>query len=208
MPVTERPLRADAERNRRRIVAAAGEVFGRDGLEAGVDAIAREAGVGVGTLYRRFPTKTDLIFAVVEERTEATVARVREIDDADPARALAEALHAVGERIAQDRGLFDALVAELPCARLLNGMRAQLLDAIEPRLLAAQEQRAVRGDLAVGDILAIVAAVARIAPKAWDAGPDHWRRYLVLVLDGLRPEVASPLPHAPPPRRLDDRPRG
>ncbi len=202
MAATERPLRADAERNLQRIVAAATEAFGRDGLEAGVDAIAKEAGVGVGTLYRRFPTKGDLIAAVMQARTSETVRLVRAIDEPDPGRALAAAARLVAERTASDRGLFDTLVAELPCAQTLDGMRSELLAALEPLLEAAQDADAVRDDITAGDLLAILASVARISPRFWDAPPDLWTRYLVLVLDGLSPRVASPLPHVAPPRRL------
>lgn len=202
MPAADRPLRADAERNRRRIVDAAREVFGREGLEAGVDAVAREAGVGIGTLYRRFPTKADLIAAIVADRSEAMLARIEGIENADPWHVLAATLRVFGEQVACDRALFDALRAELPGTAALIDLRGRLLDALEPRLRAAQDAGQVRPDVAVTDLMPVVAAVARIRPIASEGDPALWERYLALVLDGLRAGAPAPLPGAPPAREL------
>jgi AcrR family transcriptional regulator len=203
MAGTDRPLRADAERNRRRIVAAAHAVFARDGLDAGVDVVAREAGVGIGTLYRRFPTKRDLIAAILEDLSAAMLARIETVDDADPWAALTATLRVFAEQVARDRGLFDALKTDMPSAWSLGDMRNRLLDALEPRLAAAQAAGAARADLSVTDLLPVVAAVARIRPIAPGGDAGLWERYLAVVLDGLRAEGASPLPRQAPPRRLN-----
>src|SRR4051794_41710350 len=109
MPLTERPLRADAERNRRRILEAAATVIARDGVEASVEAIAREAGLGMGTLYRRFACKDDLVPAVLAERAEITLAEMAAGGAAgDPRGALAGGNTAPAARVAGGPGAFDA----------------------------------------------------------------------------------------------------
>src|SRR3954452_1709249 len=101
-----RPLRADAERNRRRILDGARDVFARHGLEAGVDEVARAAGVGVGTLYRRFPTKDDLMLAVVQDNTETMLLELEAaaaVDD--PWNSFFAAAHAMAQSTARNRAL-------------------------------------------------------------------------------------------------------
>src|SRR5215212_10297175 len=105
-----RALRADAERNRRRILDAARTVFAEHGLAVGVDAVARAAGVGVGTLYRRFPTKQDLLRAIVEDRVDRLAERFAEaaqIDD--PWSAFARAAEEFAGAIARDRAFFEVV---------------------------------------------------------------------------------------------------
>jgi AcrR family transcriptional regulator len=203
MSTTERPLRADAERNRNRIVEAARVVFAREGLHAGVDAIAREAGVGIGTLYRRFPHKADLIKAIVRDMSEEKLEAIEAIDDADPWAALTATLRVFAEQIASNRTLFGVLRAELPDLPVLTDLRARLIAVFEPRLRAAQAAGIVRDDVSVTDLLPVVAAVARIDPTKPGVDPAIWQRYLALVFDGLRAEGATPLPGTPPPRVLE-----
>src|SRR5215207_2910982 len=119
MNVIDRPLRADAERNRLKLLAAAHRVFALRGLDAGVEEVAREAGVGVGTLYRRFPTKESLVEAVVEERfasMSATFAAIVAAED-DPWRAFESCAVSLAAVIAEDHGFFQVIsetVGRLP----------------------------------------------------------------------------------------------
>ena len=109
MPLTERPLRADAERNRRRLLEAAATVIERDGVEASVEAIAREAGVGMGTLYRRFACKDDLVRAILAERAEITLTEMAAGAAADDPWDAPREHQAPPPASAGDQGLFDAV---------------------------------------------------------------------------------------------------
>ncbi|HEX8083957.1 MAG TPA: helix-turn-helix domain-containing protein [Solirubrobacteraceae bacterium] len=194
-----RALRADAERNRRRILDAARAVFAEHGLGVGVDAVAREAGVGVGTLYRRFPTKQDLLRAIVEDRVEQLVARLEAaaaVDD--PWDSFAAAAEAFAGAIARDRAFFEVVQAVEPGTA--HAKRQRTLKAIAPILRRAQKEGVVRDDLVIEDFPAICAIAARLPAWRLEQQPDLWRRYLGVVLDGVRPEAAHPLPH-PRPRR-------
>jgi AcrR family transcriptional regulator len=189
-----RPLRADAERNRRKLMAAARRVFAERGLDAGVDEIAREAGVGMGTLYRRFPTKDQLVEAVIEDHfgaiaEELAVAAAHE----DPWTAFEACATTLACRIAEDRGFFQVVsesVARLPRAQ---AQRSQVLAVLAPVVRRAQDAGAVRADVAVEDVPALCAVAARLPRWKLERRPDVWRRYLGVVLDGLRPEGATPL---------------
>lgn len=194
------PLRADAERNLRRILDAARAVYAEHGVGVGVDAVAREAGVGVGTLYRRFPTKQDLLRAIVEDRVEQLserMAAIAAIDD--PWEAFAAAAEEFAGAIARDRAFFEVVQALEPSTAF--AARERTLKAIAPILRRAQKAGAVRGDLVLEDVPALCAVAARLPAWRLEQQPDLWRRYLGVVLDGVRPEAATPLPH-PRPKRL------
>jgi AcrR family transcriptional regulator len=196
----EPPLRADAERNRRRILDAARLVYAEHGLGVGVDTVARAAGVGVGTLYRRFPTKQDLLRAIVEDRVEQLAARLGEAAAVeDPWEAFAAAAEEFAGAIARDRAYFEVVQAVEPGTAY--AARERTLKAIAPILRRAQKAGAVRDDLVIEDVPALCAVAARLPAWRLEQQPDLWRRYLGVVLDGVRPEAARPLPH-PRPKRL------
>ena len=199
MGTEPRALRADAERNRRRILDAARKVFARDGLGAGVDAIAREAGVGVGTLYRRFPTKQELLEAVIEDgvtRLTCEIEQLCAVDD--PAQAFTEALRRFAETIARDRGFFEVIHGSDEFIPLAREAKEQLMAALDVLLCRAQEAGAVRGDIVVQDVPALCMVAARLPSWRLDRQPELWTRYLALLTDGLRPEGATELGHEPP----------
>jgi AcrR family transcriptional regulator len=194
-----RPLRADAERNRRRVLDAAREVFARDGLGAGVDEVARAAGVGVGTLYRRFPTKEDLLRAVVQDLTSTVVDEIESAGaDDDPGEAFAAVAHALAASTARNRALHQVLQEAWPLIPGASDCRDQTLGALAPLLERAQAAGAVRDDLVAADVPALCAVAARLPSWRLEAEPELWTRYLAVILDGLRPAAARPLPHAPP----------
>jgi AcrR family transcriptional regulator len=201
-----RPLRADAERNRRRILDAARDVFARRGLEAGVDEVARVAGVGVGTLYRRFPTKDELLLAVVEDLT-ATVAEEIEASaaDDDPGEAFAAAARALAASTARNRALHQVFQESWPLIPAASECRDRILGALAPILERAQAAGAVRDDLVVADIPSLCAVAARLPSWRLESEPELWTRYLAVILDGSRPEAARRLPH-PPPREVSPSP--
>jgi AcrR family transcriptional regulator len=192
-----RPLRRDAERNRQRILAAASEVFNERGLEAGLDEVARRAGVGVGTVYRRFPAKDDLIEALFMDRIESVAALAEEAAQApDPWTGLVDFMVRAAGMLADDRGLRQMMMFasygrdKLWYARQRN---APLVTTLVDRAKAAGQLRA---DLQPTDIPFIVFLLTDAAQFARQASPEIWRRYLAIVLDGLRPgrEGVTPLP--------------
>ena len=194
----ERHLRADAQRNLARILEAAREVFAEEGIDAPISVIAECAGVGVGTIFRRFPHKDDLIAALIEQRgrqlADAVDLALASKDAGKAFRGFVE--FAVSTQIT-DRGFCDAIGTEL-FAR--DDLRANfdLVQAKLAELLAhAQEAGAVRTDVTPEDILFVLHGVAHAGLLLEDAAPGAWRRYLGLALDGLRPEGATPLPRRP-----------
>jgi AcrR family transcriptional regulator len=179
-------LRADAARNRQKVLAAARAVFAEHGSEAQMDAIARRAGVGVGTLYRHFPTKQTLAEALVEERFARTVAYARELlDEPDPWRAIERSFEFCATTQEQDRAWAGALATVAgggavapPCAHQLD----ELLTITEQMLDRARAAGAIRSDLQPADMPPLYCGLASVV----QAGVVDWRRYLELMLDGLR----------------------
>ena len=199
------PLRSDARRNRERIVAAASELFAEHGADLCVDDIARKAGVGQATIFRRFPTKDDLVVAMFEQRIVEAAEAVEEIAGtvADPWEALAAAMAEIAGRQARDRGMSQVASAQAIGAPELREARARIAAPFGDLLRRAQEAGAVRDDLVTEDVLFLVTAAGHAQPCQIDLG-DLWRRYLAVILDGMRPAGATPLPlPAPAPEAVE-----
>ncbi len=191
-PSPDRPLRKDAERNRRRIIEAAREVFAEGGLTASLDDIADHAGVGVGTVYRRFPDKDQLIEALFETRIAdmEDVAR-QALAVEDPWDGLVHFLTRANELQAADRGLKEALTGGAEgCTRVARA-RARISPLVQELLQRAQTAGAVRADVAFSDLALLQIAVGAVADATREVAPDTWRRVLALALDGLRSADAS-----------------
>jgi AcrR family transcriptional regulator len=188
---SERPLRRDAERNRQRILDAARVVFADRGLSGSHDEIAREAGVGVGTVYRRFPDKEQLIDALFEARIQemADVARAA-TEHPDPWEALVGFLTRVQELQSQDRGLKELVLGGSRGAERGAAARALIAPLAAQILERAKDAGVVRSDVELTDIPMIQLAIGTIAEASRDIAPDVWRRMMTLVIDGLRPERA------------------
>jgi AcrR family transcriptional regulator len=197
--VGEPGLRADALRNRRRILDAAAEAFAERGLEAGVAEIARRAGVGAGTIFRRFPTKEDLIAAIVEQRIdEMTALGEQALAADDPGAAFREFMLAGIEHQIRDRGFFDAAKRQMGAEPRLRDARDRLIDVSGQLLKRAQDAGAARGDLTPQDVPILMCAGAGTPPPLLEVYPDVWRRYAAIVLDGMKPADASDLGHDAP----------
>lgn len=196
----ERPLRKDAERNRRRIVEAAREVFAERGLGASLDEIARHAGVGVGTVYRRFPDKEALIDHLFDEGVERIVALAQEgLAIEDPWEGLVHFLVRGQELQAADRGLRELMLASGGERRCSTSARERI-SPVAGRLLArAQEAGVVRADLSVTDLPLTQFAIGALRDHAHHEDPEVWRRLVTLVLDGLRPARGATTPMPTPP---------
>ena len=192
------PLRSDARRNREKILAAASELFALEGADLCVDDIARRAGVGHATVFRRFPTKDDLVLAMFEERLGeiASVAEAAAERD-DPWEGIVELMTAIGERHARDRGLMEALGTQVFGSPRLAEHRLRIVEPIGRLLHRAQEAGVVRADLEASDVMFLISAVAKSSPCHFEI-PDLWRRYLGVILDGMRPDAATPLSPAAP----------
>jgi AcrR family transcriptional regulator len=193
-----RPLRRDARENRDRILAAARSAFAELGLDAGVEEIASRAGVGMGTLYRRFPTKDALIDAVFEEHLDRVAATAEHaLEDVDPWNGLLGYLTEVVGLQAGDRGLSEVLGARLRNERLLALARTRIRPLVEQLVLRAQAAGALRQDVVYEDISVLLWTTGRVVDATRDVEPEFWRRYLALIVDGLRAGSASPLPRPP-----------
>ena len=193
-------LRADAARNRERIIAAAAAVFAERGLDAATAEIAHRAGVGEATLFRRFPTKDDLIDAIIETRMEEVVALADAgASDPDPAGALERFMQDLVKQFSRDKGFFEAAGERCLNDERYQQLRDRALEAVGSLLERAQDAGAVRRDLSASDI-SFLAGSAMYAMEVSKPGlrADLWMRYLRVILDGMRPEGASKLrPGAP-----------
>lgn len=200
-----RPLRADAERNRRRILAAAAEVFAKRGLDAGLDEIARHAGVGTGTVYRRFPDKAMLIEALFDSRIDDFVELAeRACETPDAWEGLVLFLEGSIEMQQADRGLKDLLFGDGCFSALASARFASKLDSLLPTVTKIVDQAKasgqLRADVSVTDLIVIQFMLHSVGTFAAAFEPDLWRRQLAVVLDGLRAERGAgttPLPLVP-----------
>jgi|tagenome__1003787_1003787.scaffolds.fasta_scaffold20972062_4 AcrR family transcriptional regulator len=185
----ERPLRADARRNRERILGAARAVCAEQGANVQIDDVARLAGVGVGTVYRHFPTKDALIEALVAEKFCMTIENLRAaLEIEDPWEAFAAGLRTNAEVMAADAGLRDALIRLGPAARHSDDDRAEV-HALATRLIErAQTAGVVREDVTADDVGSLMAGLSTSM-----AHPEvDWRRHLEIMLDGLRARADRP----------------
>lgn len=194
----EKTLRADARRNREKILAAAAEVFAERGLDVPLDEIARRATVSIGTLYNRFPSREALVDAVFSERLKAYVqAGELALADDDPWRAFAGFLARICELQAADRGLNDVMSRQLPNTPGIDELAScghqQAFELIE----RAQRAGVLRDDFAPEDLPFIVWANAQIIEATRVISPNAWRRHLHFLLDGLRADAAHPNPEPP-----------
>jgi AcrR family transcriptional regulator len=194
-----RPLRADAERNRTRLMEAAVAAFAERGYEVTVAEIAREAGVGKGTVFRRFPTKEHLIAAVVRHRLAQLVAVGEDLlGRDDPWHALREFLFACASSLSADRCLVEFAVSNGMPDEQVQAVQAQLRGLAGELVGRAQRHGVLRGDVTGDDVLLLLCGVNQAVAPLSGVVPDLWKRYVDLVLDGLRPTAAHPLPVPPP----------
>jgi AcrR family transcriptional regulator len=203
--MTTKPLRADAERNRRKLLDAAAELFARKGLGVGLDEIARHAGVGVGTAYRRFPDKEQLIEALFDDRLDQIVGLAERCAAHEDAWAgLVEFLDGNAALQSTDQGLKELVFGSPHLVARAQAARARILPAVERLLSRAQATGQVRADLAETDIALVQFMLAAIADITRDTDPDVWQRYLRIVLDGLATPTPEPVPVPPLPRESLD----
>jgi AcrR family transcriptional regulator len=193
-----RPLRRDAQANRDRIVAAASTAFAAEGIDVPVEAIARRAGVGMGTLYRHFPAKEDLVDAVLEDAFARIISAAEQALVEDDAwvgfRGFLERVFALH---AENRGLKDIIATRAHGKARAEAMRARMRPLLRRLIKRAQEQGALRDDFTLEDMPLVFWSGGRVIEATAAIAPALWRRHLGLLLDGLRAEAATPLPHPP-----------
>jgi AcrR family transcriptional regulator len=201
-----RPLRRDAQANRDRIVAAARTAFATDGIEVSVEEIARRAAVGMGTLYRHFPTKEDLVDAVLEETfDQIVVAAELGLTEEDAWHGLCGFFEQFFTLHVKNRGLKDMLATQAHGRERADAMRARMRPLIRRLVKRAQEQGALRSDFAPEDMPFVIWSVGRVIEETRVVAPELWRRHLGFLLDGLRADAATPLPRPPLTRAQLDR---
>ncbi len=185
MTVAE-PRRADARRNRERVIAAAEEIFAEQGIEAGIPEVAERAGVGKGTVYRNFPTKDDLVAAVQVERIRAWRRRLtEESEKGDAWSVLTAYLFRAAARLASDRST-DFSSGQLSKNPELVRERTLLNEEIDALMDEAREQGKLRGDATSADIRVLFGGICRVLNENDVTDPEVWRRYTGMVIDALR----------------------
>jgi AcrR family transcriptional regulator len=190
-----RPLRRDAERNRQRILRAASEVFTSRGLQASLDDVARQAGVGVGTVYRRFPDKESLVEALFEERIQAMVVLAEKaLAEPDSWTGLVSFLENACTLLATDRGLREIIMFATYGRDQVERGKARMQPLVTQLVERAQRDGALRQDLQPTDMIFIEFMLTSAASYAEPVEPGIWRRYLVLITDALRPARDRPAP--------------
>ena len=192
-------MRADARRNRVLVLAAAREVVAERGVTVPLEEIAARAGVGIGTLYRRFPTRKELIAPIVEELIEEYRLLIEQVvADPDPWRGFCSYFQqAVAMQVA-NRGLAEALThSPTPLlAEQATRVRQLTRRGLASVMRRAKAEGSLRPDFSLTDLQAIFWACAQVADASADANPDFWRRHLNIVLDGLRAENRTRMPRA------------
>lgn len=194
-------MRRDAARNRARLLEAARDTFNERGIEAPLDEVARRAGVGIGTLYRRFPNRDALVEALFEEKW-IDYRKVAEaaMEEADPWQAFRGYIQRICEMQAEDRGFTDVLTTTFPSSQAIEKRRDEARRAAARVVRRAQDRGSLRADFVVEDIPFILIANGAYLEATRAVAPQAWKRYVALLLDALHTNGArTPLP--PPPTR-------
>lgn len=201
--VEPRGLRRDAARNRDRIIAAAREVFGEQGLDAPIEEVARRAGVGIATLYRRFPSRPDLITCAFESKMQEYAAATEEaLAFEDPFEGFCWYVERVCEMQADDYGFTDVLTTSFPSADAFESIRDRTFRRFAVLVRRAKRSGRLRPDFSTEDLPVILMANAGVVAATNAAAPDAWRRVVRLILQGLEAPARGPLPRPPTPDEI------
>ena len=197
-------LRADAQRNRARVLAAAEEVFAAHGLAATLHDVAARAGVGVGTVYRRFPDKDSLVEALFEDKIDQLVGLAAEAaQNPDPWEALVGFMRSVGRAQSSHRGLHEVLQGSKYARKCAAKARDEFSPLLDRLVSTAHHGGYLRADVGTSDIQAILVMLTSFALYTQGANPGAWERYLSLITDSLRAHPGQ-LPLLVPPMTDDD----
>jgi AcrR family transcriptional regulator len=209
MTATSQPrrLRADAARNRQLLLDAASAAFAEQGTGVSIAEIAQRAGMGKGTVFRHFPAKEHLIAAIICVRLdELSAAGTALLDAADPTAALAEFMRLGAELQARDRSVCQAAIGIIHDGTEIQAAADRLTRTAEALTERAQRHGGIRDDVTGQDIILLLRGAYQAAAPLAHTAPELWRRYLAVIIDGLRPATAQPLPGPAPGRSLTIRP--
>jgi AcrR family transcriptional regulator len=196
-------LRADAARNRSAILEAARAVFAQRGVDAPLDEIAHLAGTGNATLYRRFPTRADLLAAVFAERMVEHLRAVEAgLADPDPWNGFASYVRTVGAMQARDRGIADLVTMELSSAPEIEHLRSRAYEGLVRLAERARSAGVLRADFSTEDVVVLLMANAGLIERSAGVAADASARLIHVLLDGFRSTGATDGPTAPTPRRM------
>ena len=196
-PLPDRPLRRDAERNRQRILEVARDAFAEDGLAVTLDEIARRAGVGVGTVYRRFPDKEQLIDALFEERIGEMVKIAEAALRCENAwDGLVSFLECATAAHADDRGLKEVALSGVHGLGRVSRARELMFPLVTRLVARAQAEGSLRPDVRATDMPLMQLMLGSLSECTRDVDPEAWRRYLGILTDGLRTSREGPTPLA------------
>ena len=187
-------LRADARRNRERVLVAARKLFAQHGKDAQMEDIARAAKVGVGTVYRHFPTKDDLVEALADERFQRLEEKARECLELDsPWESFSDFMRYSAEVQAEDRALSEVM-ADRPEMMRGAATASGLWEPMSALVARAQEAGEMRPDVIVEDVPTLICGIGRATQPAGVPSAINWERLLAIMLDGLRAPAKSELP--------------
>jgi AcrR family transcriptional regulator len=197
-------LRADAARNRAAIIEAAREVFAEQGVDGSLDEIARRAGTGNATLYRRFPTRGDLVAAVFAEAMAEHLQAVEAgLACDDPWRGFASYIEAVGAMQARDRGIADLVTMDLSPAPEIEELRARAFAGLVGLVDRAHAADVLRADFSTQDVVLLMMANAGLVERAHGISAEASARLVHVLLDGFRAEAATAGPPSPGARETE-----
>ncbi|MGR3867684.1 TetR/AcrR family transcriptional regulator [Streptomyces graminifolii] len=183
----DRPLRRDAALNREKILRAAREVFGRHGLSVTLDDVARHAGVGVGTVYRRFPDKETLVRALFEQDLGMRQASAeRALTHPDPWEGFVDFLTEMSADLAENRGLQEVIMLGSHSSEPMETVRGGMLPFLEALIRRARESGDLRPEITPSDIPVMVQMLSAASQFTQGKRPDVWRRYFEIMLHGIR----------------------
>lgn len=215
LPTGGDELRTDAARNRGRILEAARALFAEQGLSVPIEQIAARADVGIATLYRRFPTREDLIIASFEEKMRGYLDAVESaLANPDPWSGFSVWVHRICAMQASDHGLRAVLTMSFPIAPHFEADRKRAYNAASELIRRAKATGELRDDFTIEDIPLLLMANAGVLQATAGIAPNAWKRFTALMLESFRAECAGTLPKAPSPHQMKkamvaalDRPR-
>ncbi|WP_432543509.1 TetR/AcrR family transcriptional regulator [Kineococcus sp. SYSU DK002] len=197
MPTPAQPLRRDAERNRRLLLSTAGELMADRGLDVSYEEIARAAGTGTGTVYRRFPTRDDLVDAVFDDHIDTVCAMAEQAAaEEDPWAGLTTFLERQLELEAANRALGEILRAQRGSYAIVHRASRRMTPVVTGLLERAVAAGTVPAGVTAADLVAVHVMVGSVLDASRTAAPDLWRRALAIALAGLRhARLPGPAPH-------------
>jgi AcrR family transcriptional regulator len=202
-PQGGRPLRRDAARNRQRILDAAQQVFSEQGVNAPIEDIAKRAGVGVATLYRRFPNRPDLIACAFATKMQAYAeATEQALAAQDPWDGFCWFVERVCQMQADDHGLADVLTMTFPMSPQFRELNDRAYVRFATLVRRAKRTGRLREDFTTEDLPLILMANAGVLTATGTAAPDAWRRVVGLILQALHAPARGPLPEPPTPEQM------